>query len=84
MITVTLGEAKTQKKPFPKLMISNLGQIILAIETNDTNEKENRADLIVGVLIVSNGYPIGGNGFTKAWDGNCFTDYNDPITIQNA
>ena len=81
MITVTLGEAKTQEKPFPKLMISNLGQIILAI---GTNEKENSANLIVGVLIVSNGYPIGGNAFTKAWDGRSFTDYNEPITIQNA
>lgn len=80
-IKVTLGKEKTQEKPFPKLMISDLGQVILAIGQNNEDE---RPDLIVGVLVHSNGYEILGNGFTKNWHGDSFIDYNEPITIQNA
>jgi hypothetical protein len=79
MITVTVGEQKTQEKPFPKVMISDLGQIILAIEPSIGRE-----DLLTGYLLKSNGYPIGENGFTKNWSREKFTDFNDPITIQNA
>ena len=79
MIKVTVGEQKTQEKiPFPKLMISDLGQIILATSVN-----EEREDLLVGTLIISNGYSIGGDGFTQAWCRSSFTDFNEPITLQN-
>jgi hypothetical protein len=81
MITVTVGEQEPQEKPFPKLMISDLGQIILATGTNDEAE---RPDLIVGILLHSNGYNIGDNGFTKCWAASAFTDYNGHITLQNA
>ena len=80
MINVTLGEVKTQEeKPFPKLMISEVGQIFYMVEVNP-----NRSDLLVGFQLHSNGFSIGGNGFSKRMSRSSFTDYNEPITIQNA
>lgn len=78
MIKVTLGE-ELKEKPFPKLMISELGQIIYAVKVN-----EERDDLIVGFLFHSNGYGIGGHGFSEKWARSSFIDYNNAITIQNA
>lgn len=78
-IKVTLGEAKTQEeKPFPKLMISDLGQIFYMVGVN-----EDRDDLLIGVEIHSNGYFIGGNGISKNMARALFKDYNEPITLQN-
>ena len=74
-INVTLGEAKTQtKKPFPKLMISGDDDKRIILFTD--NE--------VGV-VVQEGNPYYGIGyyFTE-WNMIGFTDYNEPITIQNA
>lgn len=78
MIEVTLSEEKrTKDKPFPKLMISDLGQVIIALSLNVER------DTLVGFLIKSNGYEIGGNGFTEGWCKSSFTDYNGSVTIQN-
>jgi hypothetical protein len=76
-IKVTLGEAKTQEvKPFPKLMITTC---------------RNPSDRIVfflsekiGIVIQSgslDNYSVG--SYSENWDMNFFTDYNEPITIQN-
>lgn len=79
-VKVTLGAVKSQEeRPFPKLMISTLGQIFLMVGVNPETE-----DLLVGFQIHSNRYPIGGYGFSEKMDKNSFTDYNEPITIQNA
>jgi hypothetical protein len=72
MINVTLGEVKQQEKPFPKLMISTTGAIWL-MESFEEGF-----------------YLSGGNGDFK--DNRIqsdiihkdFTDYDLPITIQNA
>jgi hypothetical protein len=72
MINVTLGEVKTQENGYPKLMISGTGAIWLM-------ESYNKGF-----------YLFGGNGDFKddrirhTNVSNDFTDYSDPITIQNA
>ena len=77
MINVTIGESKPQEKPFPKLMISNDGKSIVFFFNPNF------------------GFPIkdGDNLFANAtyeynaaglWNLHLFTDYNEPITIQNA
>lgn len=74
MITVTVGEQKTQvEKPFPKLM-KNIGS---------------------GGVFYFHRYGVGlplnepGNFFdtetwASRWNMEHFTDFNEPITIQNA
>lgn len=73
-INVTLGEVKTQEvKPFPKLMKSADGLIVLFTKA------------ITGTVIyapTSNTEPLGHHSTT--WNPDAFTDYNEPITLQNA
>ena len=73
MITVkTTTEVKQEPKPFPKLMKSINGNIVLFESPQN------------GVLIVKGETnKITGN-YSCEWDMNNFTDYNEPITIQNA
>jgi hypothetical protein len=74
MIKVTIGESKTQEKPFPKLMKSNLsGDLCLVFE----NESK---DGYIGLNLTGKHAGIVGFRFVAK---NC-TDYNEPITIQNA
>jgi hypothetical protein len=74
MINVTIGESKPQEKPFPKLMKDDNGDIFYMFRNQY-------------------GLPITGGDkwlytgkdfadFSK--NGRTFTDYNEPITIQNA
>lgn len=74
MITVkTTTREKQEPKPFPKLMISDNGNIVLFTEPD------------FGTLIVASstiGEEIG--YYHESWDTEVFTDYNEPITIQNA
>ena len=74
MITVKkTTEKKQEPKPFPKLMISETGNIVLFSEPD------------FGTLIVPSstiGKEIG--YWQKSWATEFFTDYNEPITIQNA
>lgn len=74
MINVTLGAADTQKeKPFPKLMISYKGTIILFHKPE--------YGFVIRPRSSTN------NELTDSPDGwlmKDFTDYNEPITIQNA
>lgn len=74
MIQVTTNEADKIKseKPFPKLMISKVGKIVLF-------EKEGK-----GVVIRTTEGSIYENGeHSKIWDMDRFADYNEPVTIQN-
>jgi|LakMenEpi03Aug12_release.lakeMendotaPanAssembly.Ray.scaffolds.fasta_scaffold341591_4 hypothetical protein len=72
MIKVTIGESKPQEKPFPKLMINDNGCIRLVFED------------LSSLILVS----VEGNDFyynhINDYDLSTFTDYNEPITIQNA
>jgi hypothetical protein len=74
MIKVTLGEVKTQKeKPFPKLMKSiSTGRIVLMHEK------------CCGTVIFEQYAYYGLGHYSKSWAMMDFTDYNEPITIQNA
>jgi hypothetical protein len=71
MIKVTLGEAKTIK-PFPKLMWSETLNIVVLFQEPS-----------IGVVVVGTlDYPI--SWHTNDWLMARFTDYNEPITLQNA
>ncbi len=76
-VKVTLGEAKTQtEKPFPKLMKSSeTGNIVLF----HTLEK---GTIISLGEYAGNPYHIG--EYSSSLNMMIFTDYNEPITIQNA
>lgn len=77
-IKVTTNETKQDVKPFPKLMIvkngiENAGTVVLF------KEKEE------GIIVAGTGYWEGNEWSLETdWDINYFTDYNEPITIQNA
>jgi hypothetical protein len=75
MIKVTIGESKTQVKPFPKLMIGDKKTMLIAFWKPDSSGRchvfipqENRFSMEYRL--------IGGE--------EVFIDYNEPITIQNA
>ena len=71
MIKVTVGEQKTQEaKPFPKLMKSKTGRIVFML-SDSTGFQLNKS---------SNDDPH----FSRSWNIGDFTDYNEPITLQNA
>lgn len=74
MIKVTLGEANTQEKPFPKLMIAtDTGRIVFFIcerkgfQLNTVDRKTFKEQ-----------------HYSEYWSMTRFVDYNEPITLQNA
>lgn len=70
-IKVTLGEAKTQtEKPFPKLMISQKGNIIFMKDVSQGTIIHHIDPSVVGYYL-------------ENWDMDKLTDYNEPITLQN-
>ena len=75
MINVTIGESKTQSvKSFPKLMKSNSGRIVFMISCRGGT---------------SEGFQLNDACNEKPHFCSCFciedfTDFNEPITIQNA
>jgi hypothetical protein len=72
MITVTLGEAKPQEKPFPKLMISDSGDVFYMVR-----EK-------YGLPLTGSGWGFHQKEFADFSTYHLtFTDYNEPVTIQN-
>lgn len=80
-INVTLGEVKTQEiKPFPKLMIVDNnpfeGRIVLF-----TREK---TGMLVRCSECQSEYMKLGTYLEDGWAMQAFTDYNEPITLQNA
>lgn len=73
MINVTIGESKTQsEKPFPKLMISELGTIVLM------------SSHCCGTVVHERSMCYGIGHSSSGWQMRSFTDYNEPITLQNA
>jgi len=74
-INVTIGESKTKEKPFPKLMISLLTDNVVLF----SSPKEG----MVVLLGKRNKccYEIG--EYAKDFTMDNFTDYNEPITLQN-
>ncbi len=71
MIKLTIGESKTQEvKPFPKLMASNEGRLVMMIS--------------YGIGFQLNYAANEDPHYYKEWAMNEFTDYNKPITLQNA
>ncbi len=80
MINVTIGESKTQEKPFPKLMMvkmdlgkhyKNKGMIVYFKESKKGT-------------VITNGENWGDGDYCECWAMESFTDYNEPITLQNA
>lgn len=75
MIKVTLSEKPQQEsKPFPKLMIA-------------TNDKRTNIVLFekygVGVLVKGENEIVKNGQSYSNWLMDAFTDYNEPITLQN-
>lgn len=75
MINVTVGEQKTQsEKPFPKLMKSEVSGAIVYFTKKS-----------YGLVIVESNDTGGTFGSqVDGWYMSNFTDYNEPITLQNA
>ncbi len=74
-INVTIGESKPQEKPFPKLMISQLTETVVLFTSPKVgmvvlSGKKNHASYEIGEYVID---------FTM----NKFTDFNEPITLQN-
>ena len=80
MVKITLGEQPAQsEKPFPKLMIAvtvNGVTIIFAGGIKD--------GYIVGQCLYSTNPSNKPGKIYDGWVSDIFTDYNEPITIQNA
>lgn len=76
-IKVALGatENMQQEKPFPKLMISKSGRIVYFISTGKGLQLNYHKDSTYEENRVPN--------WDDCWDMRNFTDYNEPITIQN-
>ena len=69
-IKVTVGEQKPQNmKPFPKLMISNNGRLVFMISDRQGFQLNE----------ASEDTPH----YYELWYMDDFTDYNEPITLQN-
>lgn len=80
MINVTVGEQKTQsEKPFPKLMICKEDGIIILVRCKVTRDEYE--------VCYINGDKAGLTSkkfLLYSKDGRKFTDFNKPITLQNA
>jgi hypothetical protein len=66
-------------KEFPKIMVSTVGQIVLAIGPNE--DKEGAMKI---VMLDDNGYPINNTGYTEMFDSKSLKDYKGSITISNS
>jgi hypothetical protein len=77
MVKVTLGEQPAQsEKPFPKLMIGgDSGNIVFFSKPAE------------GIVLSLGPRDLGRNSvgtYRNTFNMTCFTDYNEPIAIQNA
>lgn len=73
MINVTIGESKPQEKPFPKLMIWKDQNLIVYFIKSKT-----------GVVINKGNSPYELFDKQEYFGMDFFTDFNEPITLQNA
>ncbi len=74
----TPDNQKQEPKPYPKLMeltTKGTGKGTIVFFTNDNS----------GIILKGVGcYELDNGDYDTKWDYKEFTDYNDPITIQNA
>ena len=83
-IKVTIGESNTQEeKPFPKFMKDQNDRIVFVIGKNNDSEEQYHYR-----VIYIKGFEFSDSGkFTEEFylfnSENPFTDYNEPITLQN-
>ena len=70
-IKTSTDVSHVSKKPYPKLMISNTGCIVLF-------EKPKCS------VCIAQGKSVNVPGeYDTCWADRCFTDYNEPVTIRN-
>ena len=74
---VTVKHQNEKELGYPKLMISDKGQIIMAL-----SEDEDNTDLIKGVMIESNGYGFCGGRYQECITKSAFRDFHGTITIE--
>jgi hypothetical protein len=74
MIKVTIGESKPQEKSFPKLMITTDNTRIVFFVSNRRGVQINGEKAFFDKFV----------HYSDNWAMELFTDYNEPITIQNA
>ena len=74
MINVKLHKSEISSKPFPKLMISSNGRIVIFYK--------DREGVVVKQSALPDSLPTG--FYSESWDMSYFADYNEPITLQNA
>lgn len=72
---VTVEENKEVELDYPKIMISDLGQIIIALSETEDN-------LITGFMIKSNGYSFCGTTYSENISKPKFRDFHGTITIK--
>jgi hypothetical protein len=81
MVKVTLGEQPAQsEKPFPKLMIAKASTGDKTIIFAAGQE----GDSIIGQCLFTEYDRDKLGEISRDWKVSAFTDYNEPITIQNA
>lgn len=69
----TPGKVQEKEKPFPKLMVNGSNEIFYMVRKG------------YGLPLTGNGWSYENKDFADFIDaGHVFTDYNEPITIQNA
>jgi hypothetical protein len=78
MINVTIGESNQQEKPFPKLMTEKGTGNLFFFYRPCLGLPLSTPDRIQGTDIKHLGR------WASSWQMEFFTDYNEPITIQNA
>jgi hypothetical protein len=71
-VKITIGESKTREKPFPKLMKGKNNEIVYFYESK------------VGFPLDGKGYDVINDRFHLSWNMSGFTDFNEPITLQNS
>jgi hypothetical protein len=72
-IKTTIGESKAQEKEFPKLM-KNIRDTSIVLMTSN---------LGVGTLVRTGHFSPPMGDFRINWNMNEFTDFNEPLTLQN-
>lgn len=74
---VTVKEENENKLDYPKLMISDVGQIIIAL-----SDHEQASYLMTGVMIELNGHSFCGGAYQRSIIKSAFRDFHGTITIE--
>lgn len=69
-VTINKGNDKVETKPYPKLMKSNAGSVLLMVSEG------------CGVVLVKGGYyPVG--YYSNGWACNLFEDFEGEVVLKN-